>query len=112
MIEAKDRAMSGREMRDEMREAKTNRGAAVGLVVFTPSHAPTRHRPVRRPGRRRLLRRRPERAGSGARSRRPSGWPGCWPRSACATQAIEVDAAAIKTALDGRPRAARADQAA
>ena len=33
--------MSGRQMRDEIREAKTNRGAAVGLVVFTPSHAPT-----------------------------------------------------------------------
>jgi hypothetical protein len=28
-------------MRDELREAKTNRGAAVGLVVFTPLHAPT-----------------------------------------------------------------------
>jgi hypothetical protein len=40
VIEAKDRAMSGRQMRDEIREAKTNRGAAVGLVVFTPAHAP------------------------------------------------------------------------
>src|SRR4249919_853634 len=36
VIEAKDRTMSGRQMRDEIREAKTNRGAAVGLVVFTP----------------------------------------------------------------------------
>ena len=27
-------------MRDELREAKTNRGAQVGLVVFTPAHAP------------------------------------------------------------------------
>ena len=41
VIEAKDRAMSGREMRDEIREARTNRGAAVGLVVFTPAHAPS-----------------------------------------------------------------------
>ena len=32
--------MSGRAMRDELREAKTNRCAAVGLVVFTPAHAP------------------------------------------------------------------------
>jgi hypothetical protein len=40
VIEAKDRAMSGRAMRDELREAKTNRSAAVGLVVFTPAHAP------------------------------------------------------------------------
>ncbi|MBF6606001.1 MAG: hypothetical protein IVW53_10510 [Chloroflexi bacterium] len=41
VIEAKDRAISGRAIRDELREAKTNRSAAVGLVVFTPAHAPT-----------------------------------------------------------------------
>ena len=41
VIEAKDRAISGRAIRDELREAKTNRGAAVGLVVFTPAHAPS-----------------------------------------------------------------------
>lgn len=41
VVEAKDRKMSGREMREELREAKTNRCAAVGLVVFTPTHAPT-----------------------------------------------------------------------
>ena len=41
VVEAKDRVMSGRAIRDELREAKTNRGAAVGLVVFTPAHAPT-----------------------------------------------------------------------
>jgi len=40
VIEAKDRRVSGREMRDELREARTNRDAAVGLVVFTPAHAP------------------------------------------------------------------------
>jgi hypothetical protein len=40
VIEAKDRRMSGREMREELRAAKTNRDAAVGLVVFTPAHAP------------------------------------------------------------------------
>lgn len=40
VIEAKDRVVSGRLMRDELREAKTNRAAAVGLVVFTPLHAP------------------------------------------------------------------------
>jgi len=40
VVEAKDRRMSGREMRDELREARTNRDAAVGLVVFTPAHAP------------------------------------------------------------------------
>ena len=40
VIEAKDRKVSGREMRDELREARTNRDAAIGLVVFTPQHAP------------------------------------------------------------------------
>jgi hypothetical protein len=41
VIEAKDRKMSGREMRDELRAAKTNRDAAAALVVFTPAHAPS-----------------------------------------------------------------------
>ena len=41
VVEAKDRAMSGRSMREELREAKENRCARVGLVVFSPAHAPT-----------------------------------------------------------------------
>jgi len=41
VVEAKDRKVSGREMREELRAAKTNRSAAVALVVFTPAHAPT-----------------------------------------------------------------------
>jgi len=41
VVEAKDRVISGRAIRDELREAKTNRSAAIGLVVFTPAHAPT-----------------------------------------------------------------------
>jgi hypothetical protein len=41
VIEAKDRPMSMRAMREELREAKENRGAAVAVVVFTPAHAPT-----------------------------------------------------------------------
>ena len=40
VIEAKDRAVSGRAMQDELREARANRSAAVGFVVFTPAHAP------------------------------------------------------------------------
>jgi hypothetical protein len=40
VIEAKDRKVSGREMRDELRAAKTNRDAAAALVIFTPGHAP------------------------------------------------------------------------
>ena len=40
VIEAKDRLMSMRAMRDELREAKENRGAAVAVVVFSAAHAP------------------------------------------------------------------------
>jgi hypothetical protein len=40
VIEAKDRPMSMRAMRDELRDARENRGAAVAVVVFTPAHAP------------------------------------------------------------------------
>ena len=40
VIEAKDRPMSTRQIRDELREARENRGAAVAVVVFTPAHAP------------------------------------------------------------------------
>jgi hypothetical protein len=41
VVEAKDRPMSVRSIREELREAKQNRAAAVGLVVFSPEHAPT-----------------------------------------------------------------------
>jgi hypothetical protein len=40
VIEAKDRPMSIRAIREELREAKENRVAAIGLVVFSPAHAP------------------------------------------------------------------------
>ena len=41
VVEAKDRPLSSRAIRDELREAKENRGAAVGVIVFTPAHAPS-----------------------------------------------------------------------
>jgi len=41
VIEAKDRPMSMRAIRDELREARKNRCAAGAVVVFTPAHAPT-----------------------------------------------------------------------
>ena len=41
VIEAKDRAMSQRAMREELRYARENRGASVALAVWTPAHAPT-----------------------------------------------------------------------
>ena len=40
VIEAKNRGRSWRELREELAEAKRNRGAAVALAVFTPEHAP------------------------------------------------------------------------
>lgn len=40
VIEAKNRRMSWRELREELDEAKRNRGAAMALAVFTPEHAP------------------------------------------------------------------------
>ncbi|HUQ78916.1 MAG TPA: hypothetical protein VM427_08635 [Patescibacteria group bacterium] len=40
VVEAKDRPMSIRAIREELREAKENRSASVGLVVFSPAHAP------------------------------------------------------------------------
>jgi len=41
VIEAKDRPMSMRAIREELREARENRGAAIAVVVFTPTHAPS-----------------------------------------------------------------------
>ena len=40
VIEAKDRAMSTRAIRQELRDARENRGAAIAVAVFTPQHAP------------------------------------------------------------------------
>jgi hypothetical protein len=41
VVEAKDRPMSARAMREELREARENRGAAVAVAVFTSAHAPS-----------------------------------------------------------------------
>ena len=41
VVEAKDRPMSMRQMREELREARENRGATVAVAVFTPAHAPS-----------------------------------------------------------------------
>ncbi|MBA2700891.1 MAG: hypothetical protein H0U58_04210 [Chloroflexi bacterium] len=41
VLEAKDRPMSMRAMRDELREARENRGACVAVAIFTPAHAPS-----------------------------------------------------------------------
>jgi hypothetical protein len=41
VIEAKDRHVSWRQIREELTEAKRNRAAAVAVAVFTPAHAPS-----------------------------------------------------------------------
>ncbi len=41
VLEAKDRVMSQRAMREELREARENRGATVAVAVWTPAHAPS-----------------------------------------------------------------------
>ena len=41
VVEAKDRVMSQRAMREELREARENRGASVAIAAWTPAHAPT-----------------------------------------------------------------------
>jgi hypothetical protein len=41
VVECKDRAISGRAMREELQEARRNRDAAVALVVFSTAHAPS-----------------------------------------------------------------------
>lgn len=41
VIEAKNRRLSWREIREELDDAKRNRGAAMALAIFAPEHAPT-----------------------------------------------------------------------
>ena len=41
VVECKDRKVSGRAMREELAEARRNRDAAIGLVVFSAAHAPS-----------------------------------------------------------------------
>jgi hypothetical protein len=41
VIEAKDRVMSPRAMREELREARENRGASVAIAAWSAKHAPT-----------------------------------------------------------------------
>ncbi len=41
VIEAKNRRLSWREVREELDAAKRNRGAAMALAIFSPEHAPT-----------------------------------------------------------------------
>ena len=86
VLECKDRTVSGRAMRDELTEARRNRDAAVGLVVFTPAHAPDWHRSVRCAPGRCLLRHRPSGPGTGDAGGGTYGWHACWPWRRFATR--------------------------
>ena len=75
VVECKDRYVSGRAMRDELREAKSNRDAAVAVVVFTPADAPAGIAPSG-PVTSTASWTRPRQTPPLSRPR--SGWPGCW----------------------------------
>ncbi|MEI7744516.1 MAG: hypothetical protein WCK58_12310, partial [Chloroflexota bacterium] len=45
VVEAKDRSMSPRQMRDELREARANRGATVAIAAWSTAHAPREYVP-------------------------------------------------------------------
>ena len=78
VVEAKDRPMSMRAIREELREARENRGAAVGLVVFSAAHAPSRIAPFAIVGTDVYCVVDPL-APDPPRSRRRSGWRDSWP---------------------------------
>jgi hypothetical protein len=98
VIEAKDRRMSGREMRDELRAAKTNRDAAAALVVFTRS---TRRRALRHsifePAM--SMRSSTRRTRTRPRWRPPCGWPGCWRCTTLRESEAEVDLGEVQASL-------------
>ena len=65
VIEAKDRAMSGRAMREELREARENRGAAIAVAAWSAKHAPAGVAPFTVSGEDVHVRRRSGRPGPG-----------------------------------------------
>ena len=112
VIEAKDRAVSGRVMRDELREARDQPlcGRGPGRVHAGPrAH---RDRPVRRPCRRRLLRRGSRCPGAGDVLEAAVRLARLLAVATLQEREVEVDAAAIQAALTGHPRAAGARSAA
>ena len=91
--------MSMRAMRDELREAKENRGAAIGLAVFTPHARPDRGRAVQPWSATTSTASSTRTPRSPPRSRRPSGWHGCWPSPRWPSTRWRWTPAAIAAAL-------------
>ena len=73
--------MSGAPIRDELREARENRGAAIALMVFTPAHAPAGIAPFDVSSARTSTASSTRRPPTLRSSRPPSGSPDCshWP---------------------------------
>ena len=99
VVECKDRRISGRAMREELAEARRNRDACVGLVVFSAAHAPSGIAPfdirlgdvycVIDPA-----------APDQAISTRRCASRACWRSRRCASERAEMDAAAVRDALE------------
>ena len=106
VIEAKDRPMSMRAMRDELREAKENRGAAVAVVVFTPAHAPSGIAPFNLVGDDVYCVIDPD-APEPATLEAAIRLARLLALASLVEHEVEVDAAAIAAGADGDPRAAR-----
>ena len=107
VIEAKDRPMSMRAMRDELREARENRGAAVAVAVFTPAHAPSGVAPFTIVGGDVYCVIDPD-APEPATLEAAIRLARLLALASLAERDVTVDAAAIGAALDRHPRAARA----
>ena len=86
VIEAKDRSLSRRVLAEELAAARGNRGAAIGLAVFTHEHAPTGVSPFALVGSDVYAVYDPE-ADGGVGLKPLSGSPASWPSSPCATPA-------------------------
>ena len=82
VIEAKDRVMSPRAMREELREARENRGASVAIAAWSAKHAPKRRGALHRQRRGRPRRGGPGRPGPGVPGGRGAARPPPRPRQA------------------------------
>ena len=93
--------MSQRAMREELREARENRGAAVAVAVWTPAHAPTGIAPFAMVGDDVHVVVDPEAPDTAyLEAADPAGAP-AGPRDALQEREVDVDAAAIGRALAG-----------
>ena len=108
VVEAKDRAMSGRAIRDELREAKENRAAAVAVAVFGRTTRP-RASPRSMSGPATSTASSTRRTRTRRRSTPRSGWRASTRSPGCATPPRDRRRGDPGRAVRG-PRGARGDQ--